>query len=146
MTVLVLLCATVAGAETSSPVQLATVTIQGTVTGPGGQPLAGARVAIVPPDFTDGDDVFADTVTDVDGRFALLAIPLPAGQYVVHASGIGFDIDEKRFEVKADPVNLSIDLALKPPARTRGPSTPYTVVRVHFAPRILSVSLAKSPS
>ena len=23
---------------------------------------------------------------------------------------------------------------------------PYTVVRVHFAPRILSVSLAKSPS
>lgn len=133
LVIFAVLCATRAFAEAPPPVPSNPVTIQGTVKGPAGQPLTGARVAIVPPDFTDGDDVFADTVTDVDGKFALLAIPLPAGQYVVHASGIGFDADEKSFTVKAEPVNLSIDFNLKPAAKTRGAKTPYTVVRLFYA-------------
>jgi len=133
LAVLLVLGATLAGAEAPSPAQRALVTIQGTVTGPGGRPLAGARVAILPPDFAEGDEVLADTVTDVDGKFALLAIPLAPDHYVVHASGIGFDGDERLFTVRAEPVNLSFELNLKPQAKTRGPSTPYTVVRVFYA-------------
>lgn len=128
-----LLCATRAFSEAPPPIQPVSVTIQGTVMGPSGQPLTGARVAIVPPDFTDGDDVFADTVTDIEGRFALLAIPLAPGQYVVHASGIGFDADENTFTVRAEPIDLSFELKLKPAAKTRGANTPYTVVRLFYA-------------
>lgn len=128
---IVLLCATLLSAQVPTPAQRTLVTIQGTVNGPGGQPLTGARVAIRPPGFTD--DVFADTVTDVDGKFALLAIPLAPGRYVVHASGIGFDPNEKPFEVAAEPVNLTFTLDLKPQARTRGENTAYDIVPVFYA-------------
>ncbi len=131
--ILVLLGATRAFAEAPPPVESTSVTIQGTVLGPEGRPVAGSRVAIVPPDFTEGDDVFADTVTDVDGKFALLAIPLPPGSYVVHASGVGFDADEKSFNVKAEPLSLSLDMKLKPAAKTRGANTAYTMVRIFYA-------------
>jgi len=131
--VLLLLSAMLAGAEAPSAALPTLVTIQGTVNGPGGRPLADARVAIVPPDFSEGDQVLADTVTDVDGKYALLSIPLALGHYVVHASGIGFDSDDKPFAVKADPVSLSFDLNLKPQGKARGASTAYTVVRVFYA-------------
>jgi hypothetical protein len=131
--VTLLLGAALAGAQAPTPAQFTPVTIQGTVKGPEGRPLPGARVAILPPDFIEGDDVLADAVTDVDGKFALFAIPLAPGSYVVHASGIGFGSDEEPFAVKADPVNLSLELNLKPEAKTRGASTAYTVVRVFYA-------------
>ena len=131
--VILLLGATLVGAEVPVAASLTAVTIQGTVNGPGGKPISGARVAILPPDFSDGDEVLADTVTDIDGKFALLAVPLVPGSYVVHASGIGFDGDDKSIAVKADPVNLSLELNLKPAAKTRGASTAYTVVRIFYA-------------
>jgi len=133
LAVLFLLGAMLAGAEAPSTAQHTLVSIQGTVNGPGGGPLAGARVAIRLPDFNEGDDVLADTVSDVDGKFALLAVALAPGRYVVHASGIGFDGDEKPFTVKDEPVNLSMALNLKPQSKTRGASTAYTVVRVFYA-------------
>lgn len=124
---------TLVGAQAPPSAQRTLVTIQGTVNGPGGRPLAGVRVAILSPDFSEGDEVLADTVTDVDGKFALLAIPLAPDHYVVHASGIGFDGDEKPFTVKDEPVNLTFELNLKPQAKTRGASTAYTVVRIFYA-------------
>jgi esterase/lipase superfamily enzyme len=123
----------VAGAQAPAPAPRTPVTIQGTVNGPGGRPLTGATVVIQPVDFNEDDDALADTVTDVDGKFALLAIPLAPGRYIVHASGIGFDSDEKHFAVKAEPVNLSFELILKPETKARGASTAYTVVRVFYA-------------
>ncbi len=131
--ILLLLGAALARAQAPGNARQTPVTIQGTVAGPGGRPLTGARVAIRPPDFTEGDEVFVDTVTDIDGKFALLAVPLAPGTYVVHASGIGFDSDEKTFAVKSEPLNLSIELNLKPPSRTRASSTPFTVVRIFYA-------------
>lgn len=133
LAVIVVLGATLAGAQAPPAAQPSPVTIQGTVNGPGGRPLAGARVAIRLPDFNEDDDVLADTVTDIDGKFALLAIPLAPGGYVVYASGIGFDGDEKAFTVRAEPVSLSIELNLKPQAKARGASTAYTIVRVFYA-------------
>lgn len=116
----------------ASPSQPALVTIQGTVNGPDSKPIAGARVAIRAPGIDD--TVFADTATDIDGKFALLAIPLATGRYVIHASGIGFDPDEQRFTVTADrTLNLTFTLSLKPQARARGAALPYTVVRVFYA-------------
>ena len=131
--VLLLFGAVLAGAQAPGPAPRTPVTIQGTVNGPGGKPLTGATVAIRPVDFSEDDDALADTVTDVDGKFALLAIPLAPGSYIVHASGIGFDSDEKHFAVKAEPVNLSFELILKPETKARGASTAYTVVRVFYA-------------
>ena len=128
-----LFAATLIGAQTIPPNQHTPATIQGTVSGPEGQPLSGARVAIQSPHSADGDEIFADTVTDVDGKFALFAIPLAPGYYVVHASGVGFDSAEKSFVVKAEPVNLSFDLKLKPQTKTRGASTAYHVVRIFYA-------------
>ena len=108
------------------------VTIQGSVVSPDGQPLAGARVDIRAPG--GAEDVFADTVSDVDGKFALLAIPLATGRYVLHASGIGFGPADQSFKVTAVPsVDLTFQLKLGPPAKTRGMSSPYTVVRVFYA-------------
>jgi esterase/lipase superfamily enzyme len=133
LAVIVVLGATLAGALAPPAARPSPVTIQGTVNGPGGRPLAGARVAIRLPDFNEDDDVLADTVTDIEGKFALLAIPLAPGGYVVHASGIGFDGDEEPFTVRGEPVNLSFELNLKPQAKARGASTPYTVVRVFYA-------------
>ncbi|HEY1986436.1 MAG TPA: alpha/beta hydrolase [Terracidiphilus sp.] len=130
---ILLLGAAIAGAQVPSPTQQWPVTIQGTVNGPGGQPITGARVAILLPDSNEDDDVFADTVTDVEGKFALFAIPLAPGNYVVHASRAGFASDEKQFVVKAEPVNLSFDLKLKLSAKTRGESTAHTVVRIFYA-------------
>ena len=109
------------------------VSVQGNVYGPDGRPLAGARVAILPPGFSDGDEVFADTMTDADGNYALLAISLQPGRYVVHASGIGFDGSDKTFEVKSDPLELSVDLTLKPQTKNRGISSAFAVVRIYYA-------------
>lgn len=131
--VIVLLGAMLACAQAPAPAQLMPVTIQGMVNGPAGRPLSGVLVAILPPDFSEGDEVFADTVTDVDGKFALFAIPLAPGSYVVHASGVGFGSDEKSFAVKAEPVNLSLEFNLKPEAKPRGPINAFTVVRVFYA-------------
>lgn len=126
-------------AQTPSPAQLVPVTIQGTVNGPENKPLAGARVAIRTPGFDN--EVLADTTTDVDGKFALLAIPLAAGRYVVQASGIGFDPDEQPFTVTAEqPANLNVTLSLKPQPKARGAALPYTVVRVFYATQRQSVT------
>ena len=131
--VFLLLGAALTCAQTPVHAQRTSVTIQGTVNGPGGKPLTGASVAIRPLDFSEDDDALADTDTDVDGKFALLAIPLAPGSYVVHASGVGFDSDEKHFEVNAEPVKLSFELSLKPEAKSRSASTAYTVVRIFYA-------------
>jgi esterase/lipase superfamily enzyme len=144
--VILLLGAALTGAQAPTLAQLTPVTIEGTVNGPEGRPLAGAPVTIRFPDSNDDDDVLADTVTDVDGKFALFAIPLTPGNYVVHASGVGFDSDEKPFAVKAEPVNLSFELNLKPETKTRGPSTAYTVVRVFYATDRESVDDKQSTS
>ena len=131
---LLLVCGFTSFTTEAAPLSRGTaVTIQGTVRSPEGRTLSGARVAIRLPDFNEGDEVYSDTVTDVDGKFALLAIPLAADRYVVHASGIGFDADEKAFTVGAESLNLSFDLTLKPQSKARGASTAYTVVRVFYA-------------
>jgi esterase/lipase superfamily enzyme len=132
LTVFVVLIPALFRAQTPAAGEQTLVTVQGTVIGPDEQPLSGARVAIRKPGFDD--DVLADTITDVDGKFALLAISLTPGRYIIHASGIGFGIDEQPFTVKADqPVNLTLSLKLKPQGGVRGVSTPYTVVRVFYA-------------
>ena len=119
------------------------VTVQGTVDDPGGQPHAGVRVDIRRRGARD--EILADTVTDVDGRFALLAIPLPSGRYTLHASAVGFSPVEKSFDVVRGPgVDLTFELKLKPPVKTRAPSEPYTVVRVFYATDRQSVTDAGS--
>src|SRR5258708_4432491 len=52
--VILLLGATLACAEAPTAAPPMLVTIQGTVSGPGGRPIAGARVAIRLPDFNEG--------------------------------------------------------------------------------------------
>ncbi len=126
-------------AQTAAPEPSPSVTIQGSVQDLKGQLLTGVRVAIRPAGITD--DVLADTVTDVDGKYALLAIPLAPGRYVVHASAIGFEPDEKPFRVTAGAtVSLEFSLTLKPQVRARGASSVYTVVRVFYATDRQSVS------
>jgi len=109
------------------------VTLQGTVVGPEGQPLVGVRIDVRPRGITD--EVFADTITDIDGKFALLAIALAPGLYLVHASAIGYEPDEKSFEVAAEGqgVNLTFTLNLTPQVKTRGISSAFTVVRIFYA-------------
>ena len=108
------------------------VTVQGTVAYSRGQMLAGARVDIRV--WGPAGEALADTVTDVDGRFALLAVPLAVGRYSIHASGIGFSPAEETFKVAPGPdLHLTFDLKLSPPVKTRAPGVPYTVVRVFYA-------------
>ena len=104
--------------------------LQGTVAGPNGLPVPEARI-----DLRDAQDrILADTLTDVDGKFALLGIPLPIGNYLIHASAVGFEVDEKRFEInKESQAYLNFSLTLKIAAKARGMSSRFTVVRVFYA-------------
>ena len=108
------------------------LTIQGTVQAPDGTPIHGARVDIR--NGTSSDNVIADTRTDVDGKFAFFALALPADQYLVHASAVGHESDEKLFTLKAaGSVDLTFTMTLRPAPTERGPSSGYTVVRILYA-------------
>ena len=104
--------------------------LRGTVVGPGGLPVPGARV-----DVRDAaNEILADTSTDVDGKFALFGIALPTGSYLAHASAVGFKGVEKNFAIDRDsPADLNFSLTLNVAAKTRGMSSRFTVVRVFYA-------------
>ena len=108
-------------------------TVQGTLTGPDGRSISGARV-----DLRAGasiDDAVADTLTDIDGKFAIFGVALPPGPYLVHASAAGFGETEKTFKIGPTPstFELTFDLALPALPKERGASTSFTVVRVLYA-------------
>lgn len=107
--------------------------LQGTVTGPDGLPVAGARVDVRTDD--EAQDIIADTASDASGRFALFVPRLAARHYRVHASAVGLGEDEKRFQIGAGPApaELTFSLVLPTQAKTRGLSTGFTVVRVFYA-------------
>ncbi len=107
--------------------------VQGTITGPDGLPVPGARVDIRKGDATP--EVLADTLSDVDGRFALLGLSLPPGHYLLHASAVGLGEDGKSFEIPAGPAPSELTFALKLALRMKGRamSTGFTVVRVFYA-------------
>lgn len=65
------------GGESSA----ALVNVQGTVSGPGGKPVSGARVDIRA--GSTSDSTVADTRTDVNGKFAFLGIAMTPGPYLV---------------------------------------------------------------
>lgn len=108
-------------------------TLQGTIQGPSGIPVAGARVDVRKTDSPD--EILADTLSDVDGKFALFGIILPPGDYLIHASAVGYDGDEKEFEISRGPSvpSLTFALVLKVPVKARGISPRFTVVRVFYA-------------
>jgi esterase/lipase superfamily enzyme len=80
-------------------------------------------------------DSVADTVTDIDGKFALLAVALSPGPYLIHASAQGFGEAEQTFKIdSAGPApNLTFALALPAQPKERGASSGFTVVRVLYA-------------
>ncbi|MGA3127407.1 MAG: alpha/beta hydrolase [Candidatus Korobacteraceae bacterium] len=104
--------------------------LQGSVVDTGGMPVSGVRV-----DIRDSEDnILADTLTDADGKFALFGIPLPVGSYLMHASAVGYEADEKTFEIGGDTqASLNFSLTLKIAAKVRGISSRFTVVRIYYA-------------
>jgi esterase/lipase superfamily enzyme len=120
-------------AQAATPDGALARTVQGMVTSPDGKPVAGARVDVRA--GAASEDAVADTVTDVDGRFALFNIALTPGPYLIHASAAGFGEAEQSFRVKAAPAapELKFTLALPPLPKERGASTGFTVVRVFYA-------------
>ena len=119
------------GAQTVPPPnQQLTISLQGTVHASDGKPIAGARVDVRVAGLAD--QILSDTVTDVNGDFALLDILLPPGKYVVHASARGFEADEQPFALpSASPLTPSFTLT--PQFGTRGMSSAFRVVRVFYA-------------
>ncbi len=115
---------------TPPPNQQLTITLQGTVQAPDGRPIAGARVDVRVAGLAD--QILSDTVTDVNGEFALFGILLPPGKYVVHASARGFEADEKPFVLSSSSA-LTLSFELRPQFGTRGMSSAFTVVRVFYA-------------
>ncbi|HEX4285236.1 MAG TPA: carboxypeptidase regulatory-like domain-containing protein, partial [Terracidiphilus sp.] len=111
----------------------AQITVQGSVSGPDGKPIADARVDVRA--GTSNTDSVADTVTDIDGKFALLGIELAPGSYLIHASAPGFGEAEKTFKVGPPTLakDVTFDLALPPQPKERGASSGFTVVRVLYA-------------
>ena len=112
---------------------VALVNVQGTVSGPDGKPIAGARVDIRA--GSTSDSAVTDTRTDVVGKFAFLGIAMTPGPYLVHASAAGFGEAEKEFRVGASGRTPDQTLALVLPAQPteRGASTGFTVVHVLYA-------------
>jgi esterase/lipase superfamily enzyme len=106
------------------------ITLQGTVQAPDGKPIAGARVDVRV--AGSADQILADTVTDVNGEFALFGMLLPPGKYVVHAAARGFEADEEPFVLPSSSA-LTLSLKLRPQFGTRGMSSAFTVVRVFYA-------------
>jgi len=120
----------VSGQTAPPPNQLHSITLQGTVHTPDGKPIAGARVDVRVAGLSN--QILSDTVTDVNGEFALLDLLLPSGKYAVHASARGFEADEHPF-VLPSASTLTLSLTLKPQFGTRGMSSAFTVVRVFYA-------------
>ncbi|HTB97298.1 MAG TPA: alpha/beta hydrolase [Terracidiphilus sp.] len=109
------------------------VTIQGTVQASDATPLLGARVDLR--SGTSSDDVVMDTHTDIDGKFAILSIPLAPGQYILHVAAIGFESTEKAVDLRhaASTASLNFVFTLRPAPKERGAASPYTKVRVFYA-------------
>lgn len=120
-------------AQSPATVAPQSVTLQGSVQTPDGKPITGARVDIR--NGSSEDAVLFDTSSDTEGSFAFLALPLPPGRYLVHASAVGFEAQDKLFEVKQQVSNqaLTFTLTLKPAPKERGPSSGYTLVRIFYA-------------
>ena len=120
----------ISGQTAPPPNQQLSITLQGTVHTPDGKPIAGARVDVRVAGLSN--QILSDTVTDVNGEFALLDMLLLPGKYVVHASARGFDADEQPFGLPSTST-LTLSLTLKPQFGTRGMSSAFTVVRVFYA-------------
>jgi esterase/lipase superfamily enzyme len=112
---------------------IALVNVQGTVRGPDGKPIAGARVDIRA--GSTSDSAVTDTRTDVDGKFAFLGIAMTPGPFLVHASAAGFGEAEKEFRVEASGRTPDQTFVLVLPAqpKERGASTGFTVVHILYA-------------
>ncbi len=117
----------------AGPDRVLLVNLQGAVNGPDGKPVPGARVDVRV--GASSADSVADTVTDVDGKFALLGVALSPGPYLLHASAPGFGEAEKTFKIEsAGPASdLTFALALPAQPKERGASSGFTVVRVLYA-------------
>ena len=120
-------------AQDSNDSFVALVNVQGTVSGPDGKRIAGARVDIRA--GSNSDSVLADTRTDVDGRYAFLRIGIAPGRYLVHASAAGFGAAEDTFKVERGrrTPDQTLPLVLPPQPKERGASSGFTVVRVLYA-------------
>jgi esterase/lipase superfamily enzyme len=131
---LLLLLAAPAGLQAqAAPNAAPPFNVQGTVSGPDGRPVAGARVDIRA--GSSSDSAVADTRTDVDGRFAIFGVALTPGPYLIHASAAGFGEAEKTFKIGSAPSASDLTFALALPAqpKERGASTGFTLVRVLYA-------------
>lgn len=113
----------------------AALVLQGTVVGPDGAPVADARVDVRLQGSND-DTTFGDTVTDADGKFALVGLGLAPEHYVVHASAPNLDPAEQPFAIDkaghATATTFTLNLGTAKKARG-GPSEGYTVVKVYYA-------------
>ena len=109
------------------------VNLQGVVRGPDGKTVPTARVDVRA--GASSADSVVDTVTDIDGKFALLAVALSPGPYLLHASAPGFGEAEQTFKIDAaQPAsNLTFALALPAQPKERGATSGFTVVRVLYA-------------
>jgi esterase/lipase superfamily enzyme len=106
--------------------------VQGTVNGPNGSPVAGARVDIRA--GSTSDSAVADTRTDVDGKFAFFGVTLSPGPYLIHASAAGLGEAEKTFKAESTGgAELTFTLALPAQPKERGASTGFTLVKVLYA-------------
>jgi esterase/lipase superfamily enzyme len=130
---LVLLVAPAGLQAQAVPGAAARLNVQGTVSGPDGNPVAGARVDIRA--GSSSDSTVADTLTDVDGRLAFFGVALTPGPYLIHASAAGFGEAEKTFKIDstAPASDLTFTLALPARPKERGASTGFTLVRVLYA-------------
>jgi esterase/lipase superfamily enzyme len=120
-------------AQTSAGPAGTNFTVEGTVTGPDGRPVPGARVDVRA--GVSSEDAVSDTVTDVDGKFAIFRITLAPGPYLIHASAIGLGEAEKAFkvEVSAPSTQLTFNLVLPVQPTERGASLGFTVVKIFYA-------------
>jgi len=80
------------------------VAVSGTVTGPSGAPLPGARVALLDPSRPVGDDVAGVGSADADGRFTLF---VPPGSYAALAEGAA-RLRSPKTMVSAPAANLTL--------------------------------------
>lgn len=124
-----------ADANSLPAVSSSTLILQGTVLGPDDKPLANARVDVRLQGAQD-DVTFGDTLTDEEGRFALLGLALKPEDYLVHASAPNMRADEQPFAIdKAGHASgANFTLKLRTPLTTRGATQEgYTLVRVYYA-------------
>ena len=124
-----------APAALPAALQPSSLILQGTVLGPDGRAVADARVDVRLQGSQD-EITFGDTLTDVDGKFALLGLVLEPEHYVIHASAPGLEAQEQPFAIDKDGHASATEFTLKLNTQqlTRDAlKEGYNVVRVFYA-------------